>query len=153
MRVRLLLLVCIALAAGFAPAPLPRPDRGRAERPRLFGTWVLKQVKYVGSTNYAGASAGTGVIYLKDEVRISGREMVVLNRDPNMRRGEQRIGIEAWTGMPHLDFLVGPGQRTRALYRVEGATLTIAYPVGTQNVRPTNFDNHSDIVIVLERVR
>jgi uncharacterized protein (TIGR03067 family) len=153
MRVRLLLVVSVAVAAGFAPAPLPRPDRGRAERPRLFGTWTLKQVRYVGNTSYSGAGAGTGVIYLKDEVTITDREMRVQSRDPNMRRGEQRMAIEATTGMPHLDFLQGPGQRTRGLYRVEGATLTIAYPVGTEKPRPTSFDNHNDIVLVFERVR
>jgi uncharacterized protein (TIGR03067 family) len=150
---RTFLLVFAVAALGFAPAPLPRHDRGRAERPRPFGTWVLKQVRYVGNTKYSGAGAGTGVIYLQDEVTITDREMRVQTRGPNKRRGEQRMEIEVQTRMPHLDFLQGQGQRTRGLYRVEGATLTIAYPVGTEKARPTNFDNHNDIVLVFERVR
>jgi uncharacterized protein (TIGR03067 family) len=150
---RTFLLVLAAAGLGFAPAPLPRSDRGRVERPRLFGTWTLKQVRYLGTTNYGGAGAGTGIIYLKDEVTITDREMRVQSGDPNRLPREQRLAIEVQTGTSHLDFLQGQDRRASGLYRVEGTKLTIAYPVGTGRPRPTSFDNQSDIVLVLERVR
>ena len=150
---RTCLLVLAALALGFAPAPLPRPDRGRAERNRMLGTWVLKQVRHAGATHWTGAGVGVGngVIYVAEEVTISEREMRVLN--PKNRREPQRIEIEVKAGPRHVDFVQSGDQRTRGLYRVEGATLTICYSLGTNKPRPTGFDDPNDIVLILERVR
>src|SRR5262245_35331235 len=139
------LLVLAVLTLGFAPAPLPRPDRSKADRNRLAGTWVLKQVKYLGSTTYSGAGVGTGIIYLQEEVTISEREMLVQNLKTNQQ--PRRIPIEVQTGQ-HVDFLQQLDRRCRGLYRVEGATLTICYSSGMDTVRPTSFDNNNDIVLV-----
>jgi uncharacterized protein (TIGR03067 family) len=152
---RRFLLVLAVLALGFAPAPRPRPDRGRAERPRLFGTWTLKQVKHAGDTNYSGAGVANAIIYLTDEVTISDREIRVAN---SVRKGRQRtethrIDIQVQTGVPHLDFLRSQRQSTLGLYRVEGKTLTIAYAPGASVTRPTSFDNPLDVVLIFERVR
>jgi hypothetical protein len=148
---RTLLLVLAATALGFAPAPLPRPDRGRSDR-NLDGIWVLKQVKYVGSTDYLGAGLGSATIYLNEEVTITAREMRVKPRDPKLERQRLRIPIEVQTA-ERLDLLQTQDLRTRALYRVQGTTLTIAYPVSADRPRPTSFDNPNEVVIVFERVR
>src|SRR5262245_53273492 len=153
MRTFLLAFACLAMA--FAPAPLPRPDRGRAERGRVFGTWVLKQVNYAGSTSYSGAGIGTGVVYLNEDVTISEREMLFLKRDPNVRQPQpRRIAIHVDKGAQHIDFLQSPSPgRVLGHYKLEGAKLTIAYPIGTDKPRPTTFENTNDIVLILERVR
>src|SRR5262245_17933554 len=123
------LLVLAALALGFAPAPLPRPDRGKGERNRLAGTWVLKQVKHVGHTGYTGAGVGTGVIHVSEEVTFSERELHV--KDPKAVRQPRRLVIEVQTGAQHIDFFQRGDHRAHGLYRVEGDTLTICYPTGT----------------------
>jgi uncharacterized protein (TIGR03067 family) len=147
---RTVLIASAVLTMAFAPAPLPRPDRGRADRNRLLGTWVLKQVRYAGASHYPGAGVGNGALYLSEEVTISEREMRVQN--PRYKRQPQDVPIEVQGGQ-HVDFPQGGNLRTRGLYRVQGTTLTIAYPAGPEKPRPTTFDNNQDIVLILERVR
>jgi uncharacterized protein (TIGR03067 family) len=152
---RRFLLVLAVAALGFAPAPLPRSDRGRADRHQIHGTWRLKQVRYVGSTDYTGAWVGAGVIYVPDEVTISATEMRVRPGDPRKGESRRRIPIEVQAVRRHVDFLQSREREGRvpAIYRVEGATLTICYPTGGSTVRPTTFDNPRDLVLVFERVR
>src|SRR5262249_24035258 len=109
---RTVLIASAVLLAAFAPAPLPRPDRGRAERDRLLGTWVLKQVRHAGDTNWKGVRVGPDAVYLSEEVTISEREMLIHNRNPKARRSQRWMEIQIQRGMQHVDFLHSPGGRT-----------------------------------------
>jgi uncharacterized protein (TIGR03067 family) len=139
----LLLSTLAALALGFAPAPFPRSSRevdpDKADLARLQGVW--QEVRYqLGTDDRLGDGtrvtvAGSRVTYRRGESLLSDWT-ITLDTQHRPKRMQFR----------HFP---GKGEPSESIYRLDGDTLTLCYPVAGSNlIRPGEFSPQSGHALV-----
>jgi uncharacterized protein (TIGR03067 family) len=134
---RCLLLAALSLA--FAPAPLPK--REREDVKHIQGEWVLTSRKWGGRPEPTEGMRWkfTGAVL----TRVIGRDTY-----------RWRFALDPTVSPRALDMQYGQ-HRTKAIYVIEGDTLTVCHDARDWDRRPKDFSGQGrdEIVQVFKRVR
>jgi uncharacterized protein (TIGR03067 family) len=135
-------------------------DKADDDLEKLQGTWIHTSVKFTETkgpkTVPAPEGGGIIVVFSKDNV-------VMKEKGNPDRKGTFKIGPKKspkeidLVGLAHLWGMVtlgGPGdipKLTKAIYQLDGDTLTIAYPQLAGGERPTALDSKAATIVTLKR--
>jgi uncharacterized protein (TIGR03067 family) len=127
-------------------------DNKPAEDDRLYGTWTFTSAKVMGKEVPVPPEAEGAFTFSK------GGKVVMGKKGKSAQEGMYTTAPpEGGKDIRHLDlFDVKDGKpveatRVKAIYRIEGDTLTAAFPSGDGKERPTSFDSPDAGVATFKR--
>jgi uncharacterized protein (TIGR03067 family) len=136
----------LALLAASLTMPVWADDKPTTEDEKLVGTWVFtsaimkgKEVPVEGA--YIFSKDGNVVMKKKDTPNLEGMYKTAAARDGKDFREIDLIGSKDGK----------PVDTAKAIYRIEGDTLTMAFPTGGNKERPTSLDPKEWGVLILKR--